>query len=164
MTTCLRWYLSVCVLSKAKKSKSVWLEATAQKFSARALPTPKSEKNSNSIEFSPPQPPNKMSLRQVFCCLESSRHSGWVPHHFLTTQAVKPIVESVVLDGYNGTIMAYGQTNAGKTHSMFGASLPSTTLDSTHQGIVPRIASYLSSIASDPEIDKKYRLEVGRLR
>lgn len=35
---------------------------------------------------------------------------------------VKPIVDSV-LDGYNGTILAYGQTSSGKTHTMFGEDL-----------------------------------------
>lgn len=27
-----------------------------------------------------------------------------------------------VLDGYNGTIFAYGQTGCGKTHTMMGSS------------------------------------------
>ena len=29
---------------------------------------------------------------------------------------------SAVLNGYNGTILAYGATGAGKTHTMIGAS------------------------------------------
>jgi len=32
-------------------------------------------------------------------------------------QAALPIIESV-LEGYNGTIFAYGQTGTGKTHTM----------------------------------------------
>ena len=36
--------------------------------------------------------------------------------------AVEPIVESV-LDGYNGTIFAYGQTSSGKTHTMLGEDI-----------------------------------------
>ncbi|KAK0405722.1 hypothetical protein QR680_018157 [Steinernema hermaphroditum] len=39
-----------------------------------------------------------------------------------------------VLDGYNGTIFAYGQTSSGKTHTMEGH-----LDDSEHQGITPRI-------------------------
>lgn len=35
--------------------------------------------------------------------------------------AVRPLVESV-LQGFNGTIFAYGQTGTGKTHTMHGAS------------------------------------------
>jgi len=34
-------------------------------------------------------------------------------------QAALPIIESV-LEGYNGTIFAYGQTGTGKTHTMAG--------------------------------------------
>ena len=43
-----------------------------------------------------------------------------------------PIVESV-LEGYNGTIFAYGQTGTGKTFTMEGKDEPSTL-----RGIIPR--------------------------
>ncbi|KAL4624643.1 kinesin-1 heavy chain-like [Arapaima gigas] len=39
-----------------------------------------------------------------------------------------------VLDGYNGTIFAYGQTSSGKTHTMEG-----TLHDPENMGIIPRI-------------------------
>lgn len=39
-----------------------------------------------------------------------------------------------VLNGYNGTIFAYGQTSSGKTHTMEGV-----IGDPTLQGIIPRI-------------------------
>lgn len=42
----------------------------------------------------------------------------------------RPIVDSV-LNGYNGTIFAYGQTGTGKTHTMEGAPTPEL------QGIIP---------------------------
>lgn len=51
-------------------------------------------------------------------------------------QGVKSVVISV-LDGWNGTIMAYGQTAAGKTHTLFG--------DSQRAGIVPRAVSLLTA-------------------
>ena len=44
-----------------------------------------------------------------------------------------PILESV-LEGYNGTIFAYGQTGTGKTFTMEGANEPEHL-----RGIVPRI-------------------------
>ena len=37
-------------------------------------------------------------------------------------EAAKPIIESV-LDGFNGTIFAYGQTSSGKTHTMSGPNI-----------------------------------------
>lgn len=43
-----------------------------------------------------------------------------------------PIVESCI-QGYNGTVFAYGQTGCGKTHSMEGI-----LSDPEHQGIIPR--------------------------
>lgn len=42
-----------------------------------------------------------------------------------------------VLEGYNGTIFAYGQTGCGKSHTMQGP--PSTSINSSHQrGIISR--------------------------
>ncbi|CAB1317099.1 unnamed protein product [Coregonus sp. 'balchen'] len=42
-----------------------------------------------------------------------------------------------VLEGYNGTIFAYGQTSSGKTHTMEG-----NLHDTDGMGIIPRIVSY----------------------
>ena len=36
--------------------------------------------------------------------------------------SVMPIIESV-LEGFNGTILAYGQTSSGKTHTMLGPDI-----------------------------------------
>lgn len=49
----------------------------------------------------------------------------------------KNLVNSL-LDGYSGTIMAYGQTGAGKTFSMFGSPT-----DYKYRGIIPRVISLL---------------------
>ena len=42
----------------------------------------------------------------------------------------RPVVNSV-MEGFNGTIFAYGQTGTGKTHTMEGAPTPEL------QGIIP---------------------------
>ena len=41
---------------------------------------------------------------------------------FIFEKAVKPIVDSV-MEGFNGTVFAYGQTSSGKTHTMLGPSI-----------------------------------------
>ena len=46
-----------------------------------------------------------------------------------------------MLDGYNGTILAYGQTGAGKTHTMTG---PSSNF--TLRGIIPRAIAQVHNI------------------
>ena len=70
--------------------------------------------------------------------------------------AALPIVQSV-LEGYNGTIFAYGQTGTGKTHTMLGYDLwsmaqqadkvdgselgskyPEISRDELNMGIIPR--------------------------
>ncbi|OXB63800.1 hypothetical protein ASZ78_016206 [Callipepla squamata] len=51
----------------------------------------------------------------------------------LTYETVAKKLVSEALIGYNGTIMCYGQTGAGKTYTMTGA-----TAEYRHRGIIPR--------------------------
>lgn len=61
-------------------------------------------------------------------------------------RCAQDIVRSV-MEGYNGTIMAYGQTGAGKTHTMTGGHV-----GFADRGIVPRaIALIYSEAAARPE-------------
>lgn len=53
-------------------------------------------------------------------------------HVYETT--AKPAVSSV-LEGYNATILAYGQTGTGKTHTMEGFKY---SANDPHRGIIPR--------------------------
>lgn len=48
-------------------------------------------------------------------------------------------VVGAVMDGFNGAVMAYGQTSAGKSHTMEGSSLWEPEL----QGIIPRCINLL---------------------
>lgn len=48
--------------------------------------------------------------------------------------AVIPVVDGV-LNGYNGTILAYGQTSSGKTHTMLGEDLD----NEEERGVIPRL-------------------------
>ena len=50
---------------------------------------------------------------------------------------VKGIIESV-LDGYNGTVLAYGQTSSGKTYTMQGEMD-----EERRQGIIPRMINHI---------------------
>lgn len=56
--------------------------------------------------------------------------------------AVQPVVEDV-LNGYNGTIMAYGQTGAGKTYTL-------SSIQPEAIGMIPRAAAEVfAHIAAD---------------
>ena len=48
-----------------------------------------------------------------------------------------------VLDGYNGTIFAYGQTGCGKTHTMMGGN------DEESKGIIPRTFSQIITVTKN---------------
>lgn len=50
----------------------------------------------------------------------------------LYEETVRPLVSSI-LDGFNGTIFAYGQTGTGKTYTMEGSKM-----DHERRGIIPR--------------------------
>jgi chromosomal replication initiation ATPase DnaA len=53
------------------------------------------------------------------------------------------LVDSV-LDGYNGTIFAYGQTGCGKTHTMMG--VPD---NEELKGIIPRTFSQIITVTKN---------------
>jgi kinesin family member 3A len=60
----------------------------------------------------------------------------------------RPIVDKV-LEGYNGTILAYGQTGTGKTYTMVGDS------DSQTKGIIPNTFAHIfGHIAKAKENEK----------
>ena len=58
---------------------------------------------------------------------------------------VKGIIDSV-LDGYNGTVLAYGQTSSGKTYTMQGDISNQNTY-----GIIPRMISHVFNFIHEQE-------------
>lgn len=62
-------------------------------------------------------------------------------------ECVLPVIDSV-LEGFNGTIMAYGQTSSGKTHTMLGPDID----DEVNKGIIPRmVGGIFNRIETAPE-------------
>ncbi|KAF3767810.1 kinesin-domain-containing protein [Cryphonectria parasitica EP155] len=60
--------------------------------------------------------------------------------------SIRPTVDDI-LNGYNGTVFAYGQTGAGKSFTMMGSSID----DETNRGVIPRIVEQIfASIMSSP--------------
>ena len=56
-------------------------------------------------------------------------------------ESIQPITQDV-LRGFHATVFAYGQTGAGKTHSMFGP--PDCSLDGPDAGVVPRLVALMA--------------------
>ena len=66
---------------------------------------------------------------------------GVLPDRASQSSVYETVSRKLVLDfinGYNGTIIAYGQTSSGKTHTMFG-DMESDMIQK--HGIIPRICS-----------------------
>ncbi|KAK8932027.1 Kinesin heavy chain [Metarhizium anisopliae] len=60
--------------------------------------------------------------------------------------SIRPTVDDI-LNGYNGTVFAYGQTGAGKSYTMMGTNID----DDDGRGVIPRIVEQIfASIMSSP--------------
>ena len=70
--------------------------------------------------------------------------------------AAKPIIDSV-LEGFNGTIFAYGQTSSGKTHTMQGPDIENIEL----QGIIPRMVRTLFTRIENASEDIVFTVHVS---
>lgn len=70
--------------------------------------------------------------------------------------AAKPIVESV-LEGFNGTVLTYGQTSSGKTHTMTGPSID----DPNQRGIIPRMVNTVFSHIEDADEHLEFTVKVA---
>ena len=75
------------------------------------------------------------------------------------SESVRPIVNGVI-EGYNGTVFAYGQTSCGKTFTMEGIHSPSA-----QRGIIPRCCEHILSSTRQCSLDTnaKYLLRVSYL-
>lgn len=70
--------------------------------------------------------------------------------------SIKPTVDDI-LNGYNGTVFAYGQTGAGKSYTMMGTSID----DNEGRGVIPRIVEQIfESILSSP-LNIEYTVRVS---
>ncbi|KAI0391171.1 kinesin-domain-containing protein [Xylariaceae sp. FL0594] len=78
-----------------------------------------------------------------------------VKQHEIFDYSIKPTVDDI-LNGYNGTVFAYGQTGAGKSYTMMGTSIE----DEEGRGITPRIVEqiFTSILSSPPTIEYTVRV------
>ncbi|CAF1072642.1 unnamed protein product [Adineta ricciae] len=75
----------------------------------------------------------------------------------LYAESVFPLVESV-LEGYNATVFAYGQTGCGKSFTMQGINTPG----SLQRGVIPRSFEHIFE-ASSVTTDAKYLIRASYL-
>ncbi|KAI1327462.1 kinesin-domain-containing protein [Xylariaceae sp. FL0255] len=75
--------------------------------------------------------------------------------HEIFDYSIRPTVDDI-LNGYNGTVFAYGQTGAGKSYTMMGTRVD----DQDGKGITPRIVEQIFSsiLASPPTIEYTVRV------
>lgn len=71
--------------------------------------------------------------------------------------AAKPIIDSV-LEGFNGTIFAYGQTSSGKTYTMMG-----DLHKYDDEGIIPRMVKHVFSYISNSTSEVEYIVKLSMM-
>ena len=71
-------------------------------------------------------------------------------------EAIVPIIESV-LEGFNGTVLAYGQTSSGKTHTMVGPDIE----DPEKQGIIPRMVKTVFEKIESASEDIEFTVKIS---
>ena len=97
----------------------------------------------------PDEPPKQFTFDQIF---EPNTHQ-----ENLYRDTAAPIVESV-LEGYNGTIFAYGQTGTGKTFTMEGLDDPPAL-----KGIIPRTFEHVFNRITTMANNKQFLVSVSFL-
>ena len=70
--------------------------------------------------------------------------------------SAKPVVESV-MQGFNGTVLAYGQTSSGKTFTMAGPDMN----DAEMMGIIPRMVSTVFDQIENSDVKTEFQVKVG---
>lgn len=70
--------------------------------------------------------------------------------------SIRPTVDDI-LNGYNGTVFAYGQTGAGKSYTMMGGDIT----DREQKGVIPRITEQIFESILQSESNIEYTVAVS---
>ena len=92
----------------------------------------------------------KYAFDGIFNHLDSQKH--------IFETAVAPIVEGV-MEGFNGTVLAYGQTSSGKTHTMSGPDMYIEEL----RGVIPRMVSYVFGMIENASEEIEFTVKVSMI-
>ena len=97
--------------------------------------------------------PTTPSKKQVFAF--DQVHSTNTTQHALFTSTALPLI-SRFLEGFNCTVLAYGQTSSGKTFTMTGVDLDANPSDPNNgMGIIPRAVSTIFSQAKKLQEERR---------
>lgn len=105
--------------------------------------------NSHSVSLlSPAESSGTFTFDECFAC-DTAQETVY-------NLAAKPTIESV-MEGFNGTIFAYGQTASGKTFTMTGPDIDNDEL----RGIVPRMVETVFEAISNSEEHIEFSVKVS---
>ncbi|KAL4463035.1 hypothetical protein ABPG72_002918 [Tetrahymena utriculariae] len=123
-------------------------EKTSIQVTVRIRPLNEKELSENEISCVKVDPnyPNTITLETTsfeskMFCFDYIAHQ-FTPQQEVFNKVALPAADSC-LEGYNGCIFAYGQTGAGKTYTITGASNIESVLNTDHRGMLPRVLEYI---------------------
>jgi len=124
-----------------------------------------SENQTSIIEVDRDSTPNQLYVRSTDSALRPLLKSYAFDHVFdesnsqldVYRECASPIIESV-LQGYNGTLFAYGQTGTGKTYTMEGK-----ISDDEHKGIIPRTFTQIIDFVSNASENVEFLVRISFL-
>ena len=61
------------------------------------------------------------------------------------------------MEGFNGTVFAYGQTSSGKTHTMLGPNIT----DESERGMIPRMVSHIFEEIGNAGQEMEFQVKVS---
>lgn len=138
--------------TKPDKSERVLVHVRIRPFNSTELADPDQVQTSLlSISQSPPSLLVKKDYDKKSFHFDSVLDSSSTQEQ--TYQQTGKVVVLSVLAGYNASILAYGQTGTGKTHTMVGE-------EEAEKGIIPRaLEDILETVHTDPEFS--YTINIG---
>ena len=63
------------------------------------------------------------------------------------------------MEGFNGTVFAYGQTSSGKTHTMTGPDM----MNKETRGVIPRMVSHVFEQIAMANSDMEFTVKVSMI-
>lgn len=64
-----------------------------------------------------------------------------------------------VMEGFNGTVFAYGQTSSGKTHTMLGPNIT----DEAERGMIPRMVTHIFEDIANAPPEMEFQVKVSMI-
>ena len=147
-----KWIPIVFSISKQRMSSNSSSQEESIQVMVRIRPSPGSIIIADPLLGRQLQIPCSSSSYAISKTFTFDKVVGPLVDNKLVFQQVRPLIDEV-LNGFNATILAYGQSGTGKTHTILGhTELVNARLD-VNAGIIPRAIHYIFDLLENKKSD-----------